>query len=257
MLRFRSLASSSAGNATLVEATDGCSCTRILIDCGLGLRQMEARLEQAGVEADELAAIFITHEHGDHVGCVAAFAARHRIPVWTSAGTREEIRVDGRDVAFREAVDGAVLTLGALQVHPFTVPHDAREPLQLTCTDGDRTLGITTDLGHVTPHILDALSDCNALLLESNHDPDLLARSAYPDFLKTRVGGDLGHLNNGQAAAVLRALRSDRLGVVVGGHLSERNNRPELVRAGFAQALDRDPADILVSSRHGLDWLPV
>jgi phosphoribosyl 1,2-cyclic phosphodiesterase len=257
VLRFRSLASSSAGNATLVEATDGTTRTRVLIDCGLGLRQLETRLEQAAVAADGLAAVFITHEHGDHVGCVMSFAARHRIPIWTSAGTREEIKSDERDVNFHEATDGVPLAVGALQIRPFTVPHDAREPLQLTCTDGDRVLGIATDLGHVTPHILDALTGCQALLLESNHDPDLLARSAYPEFLKSRVGGELGHLNNGQAAAALRRVRSTRLGIVVGGHLSERNNRPDLVRASFAAALDRMPDDILVSSRHGLDWLPV
>ncbi|TAN10609.1 MAG: MBL fold metallo-hydrolase [Burkholderiaceae bacterium] len=257
MLRFRSLASSSAGNVTLVEATDGATRTRILIDCGLGLRQMEARLAEAGAAADDLAAIFITHEHGDHVGCVHAFAARHRIPVWSSAGTREEIGADSPDVIFNTATDGEFIAVGALQIRPFTVPHDAREPLQLTCTDGDRTLGIVTDLGHATPHILDALRACHALQLESNHDPAMLARSAYPDFLKNRVGGSLGHLNNAQAAEILRALRSDRLGIVVGAHLSERNNRPDLVRTGFAEALGRVPADVLVSSRHGLGWLPV
>ena len=111
------------------------------------------------------------------------------------------------------------------------------------------------ELGHVTPHVLGRLAGCHALMLESNHDPDMLARSRYPDFLKRRVGGPHGHLSNAQAAHALRALRHDRLGTVVAAHLSERNNLPQLVRDAFADALGCASGDVLVTSRHGLDWL--
>ncbi|MBK6612930.1 MBL fold metallo-hydrolase [Ottowia sp.] len=255
MLRLRSLASGSAGNATLVEATDGTQRTRVLIDCGLGWRQLAASLAGAGLSVDELDAIFITHEHGDHVGCAPLVAARHGVPLWASAGTRQALRQAGCELPIALTADGETVAIGALQIRPFTVPHDAREPLQLTCTDGDRTLGVLTDLGHVTPHVLGRLAGCHALMLESNHDPDMLARSRYPDFLKRRVGGPHGHLSNAQAARALRALRHDRLGTVVAAHLSERNNLPQLVRDAFADALGCASGDVLVTSRHGLDWL--
>ena len=126
-----------------------------------------------------------------------------------------------------------------------------------SCTDGDRRLGILTDLGHVTAHVLEQLAGCHALLLESNHCPELLARSHYPPFLKQRVGGAHGHLSNAQAQAALAQLRHAHLNTVVGAHLSEHNNRPDLVRAGFAAALDCAAGDVLLSNRHGLDWLSV
>ena len=255
MLRFRSLASGSSGNATLVEATDGLQRTRLLIDCGLGLRQLGERLARAGLSLAELDAIFITHEHGDHIGCALAVAARFGTPLWMSAGTRAAL--PGEATGLNLAADGQAIAIGALEVRPFTVPHDAREPLQLSCTDGDRRLGVLTDLGHVTAHALAQLAGCHALMLESNHCPELLAASRYPPFLQRRVGGPHGHLSNAQAADALARLRHDRLRTVVGAHLSEQNNRPALVRAGFARALGCGPDDVLVSSRHGLDWLGV
>lgn len=258
MLRFRSLASGSSGNATLVEARAGHGApTRVLVDCGLGLRQLAARLAAAGLALDDIDAIFITHEHGDHVGCALGLSSRHRIPLWTSAGTWAAIQDPRFEPIVHLAADGQDVAVGALQISPFTVPHDAREPLQLTCTDGDRTLGVLTDLGHVTPHVLGRLAGCHALMLESNHDPDMLARSRYPDFLKRRVGGLHGHLSNAQAAHALSTLRHDRLGTVVAAHLSERNNLPQLVRDAFADALGCASGDVLVTSRHGLDWLRV
>ena len=258
MLRFRSLASSSAGNATLIEAASGTLRTRILIDCGLGVRQLRARLDQAGVAPEDLSAIFITHEHGDHVGCVLRFAPKYRIPVWTGEGTREQIGANGDTLTlFRTAADGVPIAIGALQITPFTVPHDAREPLQLTITDGARKFGILTDTGRATNHTLDALAQCHALMLEGNHDPELLARSRYPEFLQRRIASELGHLSNAQASDVLRHVNWAQLGIVVGAHLSERNNRPGLVRSTFADALGRSADEIQVSSREGLDWLPV
>ena len=257
MLRFRSLASGSSGNATLIEGSDGLHRTRVLVDCGLGLRQLMARLAVEGIGPADLHGIFITHEHGDHIGCAPMLVARYGVPLWTSAGTAQYAAFAGLESALNLVRDGQVFAIGGLQLHPFTVPHDAREPLQLRCTDGDRVLGLMTDIGHVTGHALAALAGCHALVLESNHDVELLAQSRYPDFLKRRVGGQHGHLSNVQAAAALGALHHDRLNTVVAAHLSERNNRPELVTRAFAAVLGCGEADVLLAERHGRGWLDV
>ena len=257
MLRFRSLASGSSGNATLIEASDGLHRTRVLVDCGLGLRQLIARLAVEGIGPADLDGIFITHEHGDHIGCAPMLVARYGVPLWTSAGTAQYAAFAGLESALNLVRDGQVFAIGGIQFHPFTVPHDAREPLQLRCTDGDRVLGLMTDIGHVTGHALAALAGCHALVLESNHDGELLAQSRYPDFLKRRVGGQHGHLSNVQAAAALGALRHDRLNTVVAAHLSERNNRPDLVSRAFAAVLGCGEADVLLAERHGRGWLDV
>ena len=257
MLRFRSLASGSSGNATLIEGSDGLHRTRVLVDCGLGLRQLIARLAVEGIDPADLDGIFITHEHGDHIGCAPMLVARYGVPLWTSAGTAQYAAFAGLESALNLVRDGQVFAIGGLQLHPFTVPHDAREPLQLRCTDGDRVLGLMTDIGHVTGHALAALAGCHALVLESNHDVELLAQSRYPDFLKRRVGGQHGHLSNVQAAAALGALHHDRLNTVVAAHLSERNNRPELVTRAFAAVLGCGEADVLLAERHGRGWLDV
>lgn len=257
MLRFRSLASGSSGNATLIEGSDGLHRTRVLVDCGLGLRQLIARLAVEGIGPADLDGIFITHEHGDHIGCAPMLVARYGVPLWTSAGTAQYAAFAGLESALNLVRDGQVFAIGGIQFHPFTVPHDAREPLQLRCTDGDRVLGLMTDIGHVTGHALAALAGCHALVLESNHDVELLAQSRYPDFLKRRVGGQHGHLSNVQAAAALGALRHDRLNTVVAAHLSERNNRPDLVSRAFAAVLGCGEADVLLAERHGRGWLDV
>lgn len=257
MLRFRSLASGSSGNATLIEASDGLHRTRVLVDCGLGLRQLIARLAVEGIDPADLDGIFITHEHGDHIGCAPMLVARYGVPLWTSAGTAQYAAFAGLESALNLVRDGQLFAIGGIQFHPFTVPHDAREPLQLRCTDGDRVLGLMTDIGHVTGHALAALAGCHALVLESNHDVELLAQSRYPDFLKRRVGGQHGHLSNVQAAAALGALRHDRLNTVVAAHLSERNNRPDLVSRAFAAVLGCGEADVLLAERHGRGWLDV
>ena len=257
MLRFRSLASGSSGNATLIEGSDGLHRTRVLVDCGLGLRQLIARLAVEGIGPADLDGIFITHEHGDHIGCAPMLVARYGVPLWTSAGTAQYAAFAELESAPNLVRDGQVFAIGGLQLHPFTVPHDAREPLQLRCTDGDRVLGLMTDIGHVTGHALAALAGCHALVLESNHDVELLAQSRYPDFLKRRVGGQHGHLSNVQAAAALGALHHDRLNTVVAAHLSERNNRPELVTRAFAAVLGCGEADVLLAERHGRGWLDV
>ncbi|MDT4841970.1 putative metallo-hydrolase YycJ [compost metagenome] len=259
MLRFRSLGSGSTGNAALVESTTSAGrTTRLLVDCGFGIRQLDRRLAQAGLAAADLDAVFITHEHGDHIGCAHALSLRDRIPVWMSEGTW--LATGGRDYEglLHLARDDAEFTVGDLCLQPFTVPHDAREPLQLRCTDGNRTLGVLTDLGHATSHVLARLRGAHALLLEFNHDSDLLAGSAYPSFLKQRVGGNYGHLSNTAAAEIARAVLHDGLRHVVAAHLSEQNNRPEIVRRLMAEALGGDEAEMLTATAaEGSPWLDV
>ncbi|MFM9998809.1 MAG: MBL fold metallo-hydrolase [Burkholderiaceae bacterium] len=258
MLRFRSLGSGSSGNATVVEATQGSRSTRLLVDCGLGLKQLGLRLARADISASQIDAIFITHEHGDHIGCARAFALRERVPVWMSAGTYAAIGSPDFDGLLQLASDGTRIELDALEIVPFTVPHDAREPLQLRCSDGDASLAILTDLGHASAHVLEQLALCNAMLLECNHDSDLLAASAYPAFLKQRVGGMHGHLCNQDAGAIAAALQHPGLRTVVAAHLSAHNNRPELARAALAMALGCAPGDIAVADPQlGTCWTAV
>ena len=256
MLRFKSLGSGSSGNATVVQARGGTGITHLLVDCGLGLPQLDKRLRQAGMLADQIDAIFVTHEHGDHIGCARQLALRERIPVYMSHGTYMAIGAPDFDGLLRIACDSQPFEIGALQVRPFTVPHDAREPLQLTCSDGDLRLGLVTDLGHATTHVLEQLAGCQSLLLECNHDPQMLADSIYPPFLKRRVAGAWGHLANEAAAAIALAIQPRGLRQVVAAHLSEQNNRPEVVRRVLASTLGCAEADILVADGpNGSDWL--
>lgn len=257
MLRFKSLGSGSSGNATLVEAL-GLLPFRVLIDCGLGLKHLVYRLGQAGLQPEDIDAVFITHEHGDHIGCARSLSLRYRIPVWMSHGTHAATGSPDFAGLLRTARDGETIDLGGLQLTPFTVPHDAREPLQLTCTDGSAKLGILTDLGHATAHVLGHLKACDALLLECNHDTEMLAQSAYPAFLKRRVGGQYGHLANTAAAEIGRAVQHQGLKHLVAAHLSAQNNRPALVQDVMAEALSCAPEDIIVAKPDdGSCWLHI
>jgi phosphoribosyl 1,2-cyclic phosphodiesterase len=261
MLRFKSLGSGSSGNATLVEAQSGVHTTRLLIDCGIRLRDLEARLIEAGTCAEDLDAIFITHEHGDHIGCARSFVKRYSTPLWMSQGTWLAVSDEAwthYEHLLNVARDGCAIEIGALQAKPFTVPHDAREPLQLRCSDGSRHLGIVTDLGHISSHVVESLTGCHALLLEANHDPELLQASAYPSFLKQRVAGPWGHLANHAAAELLERVKHDQLNYVQAAHLSERNNTPELARASLSRALGCHPLDIDVADPViGSAWMNV
>ncbi|PPE68889.1 MBL fold metallo-hydrolase [Caldimonas thermodepolymerans] len=258
MIRFCSLGSGSTGNATLIEASSGTGpATRLLVDCGFSLRELEARLARAGVAATELSGVFITHEHGDHVGCALTLTRRHRVPLYTSRGTWQAIGAPeeaGLPVHFVH--DGLPVDLGELAITPYTVPHDAREPLQLTCTDGDAKLGLLTDAGCATAHLLAQLQACTALLLECNHDLQMLQASRYPASLKARIAGRLGHLSNDTAAQILAACGHDGLRHVVAAHLSEQNNTPAQAARALATALDCAADEIVVAGPlDGFSWL--
>ena len=257
-MRFCSLGSGSGGNATVVEAASGTTCSRVLVDAGFSLRELDARLARAGLSADDLNAVFVTHEHGDHIGCAVALARRQRIPLWTSRGTWRAIGAPLAEEPPAFARDGQAIMVGDLRLLPFTVPHDAAEPLQLRCDDGSRSLGILTDVGASTPHLVAHLQGCDALLLECNHDREMLDQSRYPASLKARIGGRLGHLANDTAATILEACQHNGLRQIVAAHLSEQNNRPELAKRSLAAASGRSELDVIVADpKAGTAWLSV
>jgi phosphoribosyl 1,2-cyclic phosphodiesterase len=253
-LRFASLGSGSRGNATLIAA----GRTRLLLDCGFSLKETVARLAQQGLEPEELSAIVVTHEHADHVSGVGVFARKFNLPVWMTAGTWQAVqRCRGLDALsdVRLFSSHESFEIDGLEIHPFPVPHDAREPSQFVFSDGYWRVGVLTDVGSTTAHIENCLSGCHALLLECNHDRDLLFTGDYPPSLKERVGGRLGHLDNETAGRLLARLDQSHLRHVVAAHLSEKNNRPELAQAALGAALGCEPEWVQVAEQdRGLPW---
>lgn len=255
VIRFRSLGSGSTGNAAVVESA-GDHPARLLVDCGFGLKHLLARLSAANILPEQLDAIFITHEHGDHIGCAAAMAVRFELPIWMSSGTYAAIGSPDLTPFLHLAHDGEPFAVKGMTVVPFTVPHDAREPLQLTCSSEQAKIGILTDLGHATDHVFMHLEGCSALLLECNHDTQLLANSSYPDFLKQRVGGPYGHLSNDRAANIAKTLQHSGLKKIAAAHLSLQNNSPALVRTCLSNALAWTGEEIVMANAlAGCDWV--
>ncbi|MBM3368370.1 MAG: MBL fold metallo-hydrolase [Betaproteobacteria bacterium] len=235
-MRFASLGSGSKGNCLVAEAGG----SRVLIDCGLAPKEAGRRLARLGLEPGDIDAILVTHEHDDHAGYAHAFAARCGASVWMTHGTMralQEARKSSEGVEPRVIEGRGAFAIGAIEVLPFTVPHDAREPVQYVLSDGARRLGVLTDLGTSTAHVEATLSGCDALVLETNHEPDLLRGGSYPKWLKDRIGGPFGHLSNPAAARLLASLDRSRLQHLICAHLSQQNNRPDLARAALAGSL--------------------
>ena len=249
-MRFAMLGSGSKGNATLVQS----GTTTVMVDCGFFLREAEQRLGRYGLLPNQLSAILVTHEHADHIGGVARFARKHRLPVYMTHGTCSVWQDPALDLVQRIAPDQA-FCIGDMQVQAFPVPHDAREPCHFVFGDGARRVGVISDAGHITAHMRGVLSGLDALLLEFNHDVAMLARGPYPPSLKDRVGGMVGHLSNVQSAQLLREVDCSRLQHLVLTHLSEKNNTPALALAAAREAFGSAP-DWLVCAHQqdGLAW---
>ena len=178
----------------------------------------------------------VTHEHSDHIGGVTRFANKFSLPVWLTHGSLAYLaNLDQTPLDTRVIDSNSAFAVGDLYIEPFPVPHDAREPIQFVFGDGQHRLGVLTDTGMITPHIEQMLSGCDALVLECNHDANLLANGPYPTSLKQRVGGRFGHLDNSAAADLLRSIDTQQLTHLVAAHLSQKNNLPELARAALAE----------------------
>ena len=230
----------------------------MLIDCGLNLREAERRLARLGLKPADIAAILVTHEHGDHSSGAFDFAAAHGAAVYLTHGTLAALQSEGKVL---EAVKKKFLNskerlaIDGIEVAAFTVPHDAREPVQYVLSDGNARLGVLTDIGVSTPHVEETLSGLDALVLECNYDRDLLWGGSYPRWLKERIGGPFGHLDNLDSARLLGALERSKLKHVIGAHLSQQNNRPELARAALAGAMGCEAAWIgIATQEEGFGW---
>jgi phosphoribosyl 1,2-cyclic phosphodiesterase len=250
--RFASLGSGSKGNAWVVQA----GRTTVMVDCGFGQRDAMRRLARLGLAADDLDAILVTHEHSDHGRGVAKLADRARCPVWLSHGCHSMLEAhDMAPVGARILAGHESFALGDLQVTPYPMPHDAREPVQYVFSEGGRRFGLLTDAGHTTSHIESVLDGCHALALECNHDIAMLRAGGYPAALKRRILGPYGHLDNTAAADLLARIAGAGLTHVVVAHLSQHNNKPELARAALAGALGCEDAWVGVADQEtGLDW---
>jgi phosphoribosyl 1,2-cyclic phosphodiesterase len=232
-----------------------------MLDCGFSVKETVARLARLKVEPEQVAGIIVTHEHDDHASGVFKFAAKYNTPIWLTYGT---LKMAGRYLPSQHylkinVVDShSPFQIDGIQVSPFPVPHDAREPMQCVFSDGQRRLGVLTDVGRSTTHIETQLSGCAALVLECNHDANMLQTGPYAWSLKKRVGGDLGHLENGASASLLAKLDNQYLQHVVAAHLSAKNNTPALAQAALANVLSCRTDSIKVADQLlGFDWLTI
>lgn len=252
MSRFASLGSGSRGNGTVVEIGG----ERILVDCGFTLRQAERRLARIGLKPGDLSAVLVTHEHSDHAGGVAALAYKYALPVFGSFGTLDSA-AQGGITLMGTAIDAHdAFRIGAVEVQPVVVPHDAREPTQFVFSCDGMRIGVISDLGCVTPFVIEQFRGLDGLLMESNYDMDMLVRGRYPERVKRRIASDLGHLSNEQAAAFLEVVGHADLQVVV-GHVSQENNHPDLLEETFSPYRPQVSELHIATQDHGADWLGV
>ena len=252
-MRIASLGSGSGGNATLVEAAG----TRLLIDCGFSLRELSARAARRGFDLASLDAVLVTHEHGDHANGVAALARRHKLPVYLTHGTASADRLAGCPNQCHFNADSS-FSIGAIAVDAVAVPHDAREPVQYRLRHEKFCVGVLTDLGSITAHVRSAFGACDLLVLEFNHDREMLRSGPYPPPLKARVGGDWGHLSNAQSLQLLAAADLQRLQWLVVAHVSEQNNARGCVEALVEEHLpELMPRMCWADQDTGFDWLPL
>ncbi|MCB6181987.1 MBL fold metallo-hydrolase [Leeia sp. TBRC 13508] len=253
-MKFCSLGSGSEGNSLVIQSHD----QYIMIDCGFGWKEMQARLESKQIPPASILGIFITHEHADHISGVDKLANRYHIPVFASFGTFNGApRISEKLLRMQpfDSHEASPIQIGPFSVEPFTVPHDAKEPTQYVVQSGHLRLGILTDVGCSTPNIIERLNQLDGLVLEFNHDEDMLIHSKYPPSLKHRIGGKFGHLSNQQAIHLLRKLDTSELQILVAAHLSKENNQPMLVKALIETTDIIDCETIIATQSSGFDWV--
>ncbi len=219
-MRFSVLSSGSKANSTVVVGAQ----STILVDCGLAAKTLEMRLAAVNVAPESISGILVTHEHYDHVRGLERFSKRYKIPIYCNRSTRRAIS----GYTFETIDTGGTFSVGEFTVRSFSISHDAVDPVGYSITGAGETFSSITDLGLITPAIRDAIRRSHAIVLESNHDTELLAECGYPYALKQRIRSAHGHLNNAVASAVLDEEFHSELTCVVLGHLSENSNRPEV-----------------------------
>ena len=250
-MQLASLGSGSKGNATLLRCDNSC----VLIDCGYSLKQLEKRLQRIDLTIGDISAILLTHEHSDHGAGIARLLSRREIPLWTSIGTARALKLEN----FHAISGGQIFELCEdLQVQAVTVPHDAAEPIQFVFTQSSsgRKLGILTDSGHITTHMIQAYDGVHALLLEFNYDEQMLQQGPYPWHLKQRVGGLHGHLSNLQSMQMLQQIDTSELDCLIAGHISEKNNSTRIVEQ-ILQKIPLKHEPVLATQQQGFGWLEI
>lgn len=256
-LRFQVLGSGSSGNCTLVEGGGA----RLLLDAGLGPRQIAERLESAGVDPASLDAVLLSHEHTDHARGAAAFAAKWGVPIAGTRGTHAAAGLREAKLPRYQTIEpGETCAWRRLTVRAVAVPHDATGPVAFVVSTGGAAFGHATDVGHVQRGLVEALRGCSALLVESNYDPSMLRDGPYPWALKERILGPLGHLSNGDVAHFLEQRLDPTCRRVVLAHLSRKNNHPELALMAATQALERGGrrhVRVTLAAPEGTDWILV
>jgi len=228
-MKMAVLASGSSGNSIYLS-TDN---TAILIDAGLSGKELERRMKSVKLNPEDISAILVTHEHGDHIKGAGVLSRRYNIPIYASAGTWKTARKKlGKIGKGYERTIEESWQLGDFEITSFPIPHDAAEPVGFVVSDGDVNFGLATDIGYIADELYDHLKDLDCILLEANHDIDLLREGSYPGMLKRRIRGNEGHLSNDETAELLPELlktnEKSSCPVVLLSHLSAENNRPEL-----------------------------
>ena len=257
-MRFSSLGSGSRGNALIVES----SKARILIDCGVALRSLIEGLTRLDLLPESIDAVFVTHEHSDHIKGLKSLAEQYSMPIYMTHGTAINSGLDYLP-QMNMLSQFAPVVVGDLLIQPVTVPHDAREPCQFVISTEPasdqpaKKLGILTDLGSYTPHIIKSYRDCDAIILECNYDESMLQNGPYPMNLKQRVKGNWGHLSNAQAADLLSKLQHQNIQWLVVAHVSQKNNQAALAYEAIKGIFPHHERIRVADQESGFDWLEI
>ncbi len=228
-MQFMSIASGSSGNCLYAGSDD----THILLDAGISKKRIEEGLKSSGIEPKDIQGILVTHEHMDHIQGIGVWSRKYHVPIYGTRGTLKAMlttkslgKVD--EELFREIRPDEAFSIGDLEIHPFSMPHDASDPVSYRVTDGQMHIGTVTDLGYVTNKVEASLKNCDLLYVEANHDIRMLELGPYPYQLKRRILGNYGHLCNEVSGRLIGHLLNERLQHILLGHLSKENNYPDL-----------------------------
>ena len=251
-MRFASLGSGSKGNATIIQSNNTC----LMVDCGFSIKDCIHRLQRLEKTPTDIDAILVTHEHSDHWKGVLPLAVRYSLDIYITAGCLRAAGIDFQSYKGINVINSHdVFTVGDIDIKPIPVPHDAKEPVQFILSNQESRFGILTDVGSITPYIEQQYSGCDGLLIEANHDLQLLNTGSYPKFLKDRVSGPWGHLNNNQTASLINVIDTSRIKQLVIGHISQSNNNKAIVKNTIEKVYQGSAQVIYADQEEGFDWL--